>query len=129
MRKINWKQAGKKAVKLTNKFSGADDLVEYMGTKIAKAKAPKAQKQYITSKATGKQALKSAGRVAVTAASMVPIGKAVTAVKASRALSASKAAKTAGYNKLGAHGKRLVKWEQEARNAAAKRARNKTRRK
>lgn len=80
------------------KASGAGDLVEYAGAKLAKTVAPKARKQYIKSNVTGGQALKSAGKTAATIATLAAggaLGSAARAAKAAKVARAAKAVKVA----------------------------------
>lgn len=119
----------KKAKQIAN-TAGAEDFVEYAGTQIAKATAPKANRQYIKSKATGSQAAKSASKVARNIATMAVGGVAGGLYKANKVAKAAKIAKTAKAKRLkemnlSSTEKRLRRYEEEARQAAKKRAKNK----
>jgi len=58
---------------------GAGPLTDYLGSKIAKMRAPSDQKKYVEDKTSGKDALKSAGALAITVS---PLGAAVGAMRA-----------------------------------------------
>lgn len=74
------------AAKFISKAAGAADLVDYAGSKIAKARAKGLTKALVEDKTSGKKALKSAGQLA---AAVIPAGgvlKAMRMAKAAKAL-------------------------------------------
>lgn len=75
-----------KIAKGITRVVGGANLAEFAGAKIAKATSPKSQRKHISSKATGKQAVRSAFRVGLVVAGGAGLARA--AIK--------KAAKTAG---------------------------------
>ena len=60
---------------------GGGKLTDYVGSKIAKMRAPADQKKYVEDRTSGKDALKSLGSVALTVA---PMGAAVGALRMAR---------------------------------------------
>lgn len=73
---------------------GGRNLTEYMGAKIAKARAPKEQKKYIKSKATGTQALASAGNVALSVGLIASTGAVASSARVAKSARAAKQART-----------------------------------
>lgn len=73
---------------------GGGKLTDYVGSKIAKMRAPADQKKYVEDRTSGKDALKSLGSVALTVA---PMGAAVGALRVVRGIAkaASASAKAA----------------------------------
>lgn len=112
-----------------NSLSGADDLVNYAGSKIAKARAPKSQKKYVKDTTSGKQALKSAARVGATIAGTVVGGGALKVAKAAKTAKAKKAARFKRRLNETSHAKRLRLYENEARRAAKRRLAKKRKKK
>jgi F0F1-type ATP synthase membrane subunit c/vacuolar-type H+-ATPase subunit K len=115
-----------KAAKKVARASGGKHLVEYAGSKIAKARAPKAQKKYIKSKSTGKQALGSAALVGLSATGAGK-GIKVAAKAASKGLAKRAAAKKTLKRRMAEQNepvsaKRRRLYEGQARKAATKRA-------
>lgn len=70
--------SGAKAV---NKMSGGENLSKYAGEKIAKATAKPEVKPYVSQTVSGKDAAKSAGKVALTSLSMLGAGAAAKAAQ------------------------------------------------
>lgn len=60
---------------------GAGPLTDYLSSKIAKMRATPGQKKYVEDKTSGKDALKSAGALALTVA---PMGAAVGALRVAK---------------------------------------------
>ena len=70
--------SGASIAKGVSDTAGAGKLTDYVGSKIAKMRAPSNQKKYVEDKTSGKDALKSLGKVALTVA---PMGAAVGALR------------------------------------------------
>ena len=72
---------------------GARDLADYAGSKLAKATVPKEQRQYVSDTVSGKSALKSAGKLGLSLASVASVAGMARGLTA---LAAKGAAKNAG---------------------------------
>jgi hypothetical protein len=110
------KKVGNIANKVSNKVSnvvGGRDLVDYAGSKIAKMRASDDQKKYVEDKTSGKSALKSAGKVGLTVASITGAGKvASTGLKVLKKQGLKKAvSKPPGYKKEFVKANKLLRGE------------------